>query len=97
MMAPLELLLLRLRPAVFSSTSPINVTYDEEGQLRIFAVYAAQHTNWMEPKMLCHLILARGVWGQVGILIRFGGVSGQGQGGGSGRVWRCPGGSGPMA
>ena len=33
MMAPLELLLLRLRPAVFSSTSPINVTYDEEGQL----------------------------------------------------------------
>ena len=80
LMAPLELLLLRLRHAI-SSTSPINVTYDEEGQLRIFAVYAAQHTNWMEPKMLCHLILARGVWGQVGILIKVWGVSGQGQGG----------------
>ena len=81
MMAPLELLLLRLRPAVFSSTSPINVTYDEEGQLRIFAVYAAQHTNWMEPKMLCNLILARGVWGQVGILIRFGGSQVKARGG----------------
>ena len=80
LMAPLELLLLRLRRAI-SSTSPINVTYDEEGQLRIFAVYAAQHTNWMEPKMLCHLILARGVWGQVGILIRFGGSQVKARGG----------------
>ena len=80
LMAPLELLLLRLRHAI-SSTSPINVTYDEEGQLRIFAVYAAQHTNWMEPKMLCHLILARGVWGQVGILIRFGGSQVKARGG----------------
>ena len=80
LMAPLELPLLRLRHAI-SSTSPINVTYDEEGQLRIFAVYAAQHTNWMEPKMLCHLILARGVWGQVGILIRFGGSQVKARGG----------------
>ena len=80
LMAPLELLLLRLRHAI-SSTSSINVTYDEEGQLRIFAVYAAQHTNWMEPKMLCHLILARGVWGQVGILIRFGGSQVKARGG----------------
>ena len=80
LMAPLGLLLLRLRHAIFS-TSPINVTYDEEGQLRIFAVYAAQHTNWMEPKMLCHLILARGVWGQVGILIRFGGSQVKARGG----------------
>ena len=43
---------------------------DDKGQLRICAVYAAQRTNWTEPKMLCHVILAKGVWGQLDL--RFG-------------------------